>query len=77
MPPAGVGLLKIDVEGAEGRVLAGLPAARWPQVAQVVIEVHDVAERVAAVTDFLEQQAFRVRAVRAEANNVLVYALRL
>ena len=35
---ASVALLKVDVEGAEGKVLAGIDEASWARVRQVVIE---------------------------------------
>lgn len=35
-----IDLLKIDVEGAERDVLAGLAEADWPKVAQLVVEAH-------------------------------------
>jgi len=36
-----IDLLKIDTEGSEADVLAGIAAADWPRIAQVVIEIHD------------------------------------
>jgi hypothetical protein len=44
-------LVKIDVEGAEEDVLAGICDGDWPRIRQLVIEVHDVGgrrERMAA-----------------------------
>lgn len=46
-----VDLLKIDTEGAEREVLAGLAEADWPKIRQLLIEVHlgaDVTETMAA-----------------------------
>lgn len=47
-----IDLLKIDTEGAEKEVLAGLAEEDWPLVRQLVVEVH-LGE---AETDIMEQQ---------------------
>lgn len=53
-----VDLLKIDVEGAEQDVLAGIEDADWPSIHQVVAELHgDPAERE-AVVGMLEGRGF-------------------
>ncbi|MFM8495510.1 MAG: FkbM family methyltransferase [Planctomycetia bacterium] len=36
-----VDLLKIDVEGAEFDAVAGIDAAHWPRIRQVIVEVHE------------------------------------
>jgi len=59
-----IDLLKIDVEKAEIEVLCGLGEGDWPRVRQVVVEVHDVDGRLAAVTELLEGHGFRVAADR-------------
>jgi amino acid adenylation domain-containing protein/FkbM family methyltransferase len=64
---ARIDLLKIDVEGAELDVLAGIDARHWPRVAQVVMEVHDqpgtpTAGQLRAVTSLLEERGFTVTA---------------
>ena len=53
-----VDLLKIDVEGAELDVLCGLAEDDWPLIAHVVVEVHDVDGRLAAVVDLLGARGF-------------------
>ncbi len=53
-----VDLLKIDVEGSEWEVLAGLQSAHWPRIRQVVVEVHDVEGRVAEVEELLRGHGF-------------------
>jgi FkbM family methyltransferase len=55
-----IDLLKIDVEGAEWEVLAGIADADWPKIRQLVIEVHDTGGRVARVRDLLEARGFGV-----------------
>lgn len=53
-----VDLLKIDCEGAELEVLQGLGPSDWPRVRQLVLEVHDVAGRLAAVLALLREHGF-------------------
>lgn len=57
-----IDLLKIDVEKAEAEVLAGIEAAHWPIIWQVVVEVHDLAGRLIAITALLESHGFTVTA---------------
>lgn len=40
-----VSLAKIDVERAEGAILAGIAEADWPRIDQLVVEVHDQGAR--------------------------------
>ena len=51
-----IDLLKIDVEGSEWEVLAGLEPALWPQV---VVEVHNVNGRVGQIEDLLRTHGFQ------------------
>jgi hypothetical protein len=53
-----IDVLKIDVEGSEWDVLAGLERVLWPRVRQVVIEVHDVDGRVGCIERLLQAQGF-------------------
>ncbi len=57
---ARIDLLKVDVEKAEREVLAGLREEDWAKVQQVVIEVHDVAGRLAEMTELLNRHGFVV-----------------
>lgn len=46
-----IDLLKIDTEGAENDVLAGIAAADWPRIRQLMVEVHlgaDERDRIEA-----------------------------
>ena len=54
-----VDLLKIDVEHAELDVLRGVSEAHWPRVRQVVMEVHDVHDRLAQVQALLRCRGLR------------------
>lgn len=55
-----IDLLKIDTEGAEEDVLAGIEPRHWPLVRQAVVEVHDGREGRARVERFLEDRGFSV-----------------
>jgi amino acid adenylation domain-containing protein/FkbH-like protein/FkbM family methyltransferase len=56
---ARIDLLKVDVEGAEASVLAGIDDAHWPLVDQLVIEVHDVRGRLAHIVELLGRHGYR------------------
>jgi amino acid adenylation domain-containing protein/FkbM family methyltransferase len=53
-----IDLLKIDVEGAEQDVLNGIRSDDWAKIQQIVVEVHDVAGRLADVEHQLASHGF-------------------
>ena len=53
-----IDLLKLDVEGAEWDIIQSLSASDWRKVQQVVVEVHDINGRLAAIQQRLEQHGF-------------------
>ena len=55
-----IDLLKIDVERAELDVLNGIAAEHWPAIRQLVIEIHDIEQRVAHIRALLEGHGFAV-----------------
>lgn len=55
-----VDLLKIDVQKCEYEVIRGIDDEHWPRIRQIVIEVHDLDDRVAQVSSLLESRGFRV-----------------
>ena len=55
-----IDLLKIDVEKAELEVLAGIDDADWPKIDQIVMEVHDLDDRVKRVTELLSRHGFQI-----------------
>jgi FkbM family methyltransferase len=55
-----IDLLKIDVEKAEAEVLAGIDDDLWPRIDRIVLEVHDIGGRLAAVTSGLRERGFDV-----------------
>lgn len=52
-------LLKIDVEGSELDVVRGIGPQDWPKIKQLVIEVHDVGDRIDSLRALLEGQGYR------------------
>lgn len=55
-----IDLAKIDVEGAELDVLRGIDDADWPQIAQLLVEVHDIDGRLASCRALLEARGYTV-----------------
>jgi len=55
-----VDLIKINVEKAECDVLAGLSDRDWPKVRQVVVQMHDMAGRLATMRSDFERRGFTV-----------------
>lgn len=79
-----IDLLKIDVEGAEWDVLQGMSDSLWSGVQQVVMEAHDVDDRIEQIRQLLRSRGFQqievVRPAFAEGipvNNVNIYATRV
>lgn len=76
-----VDLLKVDVEGAEEAVLAGIAAPHWARIRQVVLELERFAARAPDVTRLLAAQGYTVSTAQDEAQRTgdygLVYARRL
>jgi FkbM family methyltransferase len=78
-----VDLLKVDVEGAEIKVLAGVDPAMWSRVRQVVVESDGTDETTRALVSMLGAQGLRVQRVVSSPlmlerglKNVLIYASR-
>lgn len=61
-----IDLLKIDVERSELDVLLGIEAEDWPKIKQVVVEVHDLDNRVEKVATLLKKHGFRSVVVEQE-----------
>nr|QEO74344.1 condensation domain-containing protein [uncultured bacterium] len=53
-----IDLLKLDVEKAELDVLEGIREEDWAKIRQVVMEVHDVGDRLARITGMLGRHGF-------------------
>jgi len=76
-----IDLLKIDCEGNELSVLLGIETVDWPKIQQVVVEVHDVDNRLETVRQLLQKHGFTNIVTDQElalqkTNLVNVYAMR-
>jgi FkbM family methyltransferase len=75
-----VDLLKIDVEKAEHEVIAGIAPTDWPNIRQLVVEVHDTEGRLAALRSQLADLGYSVEVeqdpVLASTDIWTLYALR-
>lgn len=75
-----IDLLKVDVEGGELDVLAGIADEHWPRIRQIVMEVDHYATRIDVARSTLEARGFDVVArqdtVAEASNNGLVFARR-
>jgi FkbM family methyltransferase len=59
-----IDLLKIDVQKSEMDVLQGIEEEHWPLIRQIVMEVHDLDGRLAAVRRLLADRGYRVHTVQ-------------
>jgi FkbM family methyltransferase len=73
-----VDLLKIDAEGSEYAILEGMSPEDWDIIRQVVIEVHDVQNRVSRIKVLLEKIGFFTAVEKHEPGSdaFIVYARR-
>ena len=55
-----IDLLKIDVEKAELDVIEGIEAQDWSKIQQIVVEVHNINNRVQRIVDLLQDKGFDV-----------------
>ena len=53
-----IDLLKIDVEKAELDVLEGIEVQDWLKIKQIVIEVHNINDRVHLIVNLLRKHGF-------------------
>jgi FkbM family methyltransferase len=54
-----IDLLKVDAEKAELEIFRGIEAQDWPKIQQVVVDVHDLDQRLEAMTALLQQYGLR------------------
>ena len=53
-----IDLLKVDAEGVEDDILAGIDPEHWPRIRQVTVEVHRGPTQLAAVESLLASHGF-------------------
>ena len=53
-----IDLLKLDVEKSELDVLAGIGEENWPIIRQIVVEVHDIDDRISKMSGLLDERGF-------------------
>lgn len=56
-----IDLLKIDVEGAEESVLAGIEDQHWPSIRQIMVETHFGPAQARRVADLLTRRGFATK----------------
>jgi len=76
-----IDLLKVDVERSELDVLLGIEEQDWPKIKQVVVEVHDLDNRVKGITELLQKYGLSKVTVKQEpfkegSDTFNLYALR-
>lgn len=76
-----IDLLKVDVEKSELDVLLGIEEPDWEIIKQVVIEVHDLDNRVKKITTLLKEHGLSKITIEQEpifkgSNIFNLYALR-
>ncbi|HEX6427646.1 MAG TPA: FkbM family methyltransferase, partial [Niastella sp.] len=76
-----IDLLKIDAEYAEWDILQGIEDRHWSSIRQVVMELHDIDDRLKKTKTLLQQQGFsNITAMQqdifAKTNIYQLYAIR-
>jgi FkbM family methyltransferase len=72
-----IDLLKIDAEYAEWDILSGIEEQHWSKIKQVVMELHDIEDRLQKTQSLLQQKGFRnINATQQEfQSNTNIYQL--
>ncbi len=70
-----IDLLKIDTESAEFDIVAGVRAAHWPLVRQVVMEIHNGEPQARSMGEFLESVGFLVHCQQETADSASNWSL--
>lgn len=61
-----IDLLKIDCEGAEWSVLQGIKSIDWNKIKSVVIEVHNIDDRLKKIQELLKEKGFCHQTIEQE-----------
>ena len=76
-----IDLLKVDVEGSELDVLRGIDQEDWGKIRQVIVEVHDIDNRVEKIVSMLKRRGYSTQVAREDwavaklMNIFIVYAI--
>jgi FkbM family methyltransferase len=72
-----IDLLKVDCEGEELKVLKGIDPEDWQKIEKLVVEIHDIEDRVKTIADMLRERGFSKVTVDTEKEfeNLPVYSL--
>jgi FkbM family methyltransferase len=65
-----IDLLKVDVEGDELKVLNGVGDAWWPRITRVIVEVHDIENRLHGITDVLKGKGYNEIVIEQQVTEV-------
>ncbi|KAI9134508.1 FkbM family methyltransferase [Acaryochloris sp. CCMEE 5410] len=76
-----IDLLKIDVEKSELDVIHGIEDRDWEKIKQIIIEVHDISDRISVLTQILYSHGFKQVHVEQEVELIgtnihCIYALK-
>ena len=61
-----IDLLKIDCEGNELKVLEGIDDKDWPIIKQIVLETHNINDRLNKIINKLERYGFTLKVVKEQ-----------
>ena len=56
-----IDLLKIDWEGNELDVIEGIEEVNWKIIKQIVVEVHDIDNRLVYIKDLLRNKGYNLK----------------
>ena len=75
-----IDLLKIDCEGNELKVLDGIDKIHWPLIKQIILEIHNIDDRLNKIINILKKHDFKLKVEKEpslkETNLFNIYAKR-
>ncbi|NEO10320.1 MULTISPECIES: FkbM family methyltransferase [unclassified Moorena] len=70
-----IDLVKLDTEKAELKILEGINSADWQKIQQLVIEVHDIQDRLNIIKNMLEKEGFECYVEAGSPPKFLAYSI--